>query len=335
MKKSILLALFMWVGLATAPVCAADTNGMPAAPVALRPSVEVRRSVIRLSDVFDGIADTEDRDIALAPEPGKSVTYNAPVLAQLAQQYRLAWKPVSLADQTVLTRAATEISADMVRAKVLEKIQSLDPGVRDASEIVFDNRRVGLSLPADQKPDFALNNFAYNAQTHRFQTEVVAQDENKAPQIQTVTGRLIVRVEVPTLIKRTQAQTVIGPRDMVTVTMDEDHLPKDVLTDSAQIVGKVLRVDAQEGDMLRARDLLPQRLVTRGALVTLKIETPFMQITARGRSLVDGAKGDVVQITNLQSKRLVEGVVESDGTVRVDLANKNNVSLSGNGIQGG
>jgi len=59
------------------------------------------------------------------------------------------------------------------------------------------------------------------------------------------------------------------------------------------------------------------KLVARGKLVTLLIETPFMNLSAQGKALQDGSAGDVVRVLNLQSDRVIEGIAESDGVVRV------------------
>jgi len=59
------------------------------------------------------------------------------------------------------------------------------------------------------------------------------------------------------------------------------------------------------------------RLIKRGEIVTLKIMTPFMQITTKGRALQDGAHGESVRVTNTRSKKIIEGVVIESGVVRV------------------
>ena len=73
---------------------------------------------------------------------------------------------------------------------------------------------------------------------------------------------------------------------------------------------------------VRERDVIPPRLVVRGTLVTMKIETPFMTVTAQGRALQDGKLGDVVRVINTQSNRTIEGTVEAAGVVRMPTAQK-------------
>ena len=57
-------------------------------------------------------------------------------------------------------------------------------------------------------------------------------------------------------------------------------------------------------------------LSLRGSLVTMKIETPFMTVTAQGKAQQDGAEGEIVRVINTQSNRVVEGTVTGPGMYR-------------------
>lgn len=298
-------------------ICAVAFPAWAGSPVTLRHNVEIKGPSIRLSDVFDGLPDGLDRDIAIAPAPGKSVTYDLRVLNGLTDQYRLEWQPQSTSEKTVLTRAATLISADMLQSAVLQKIKDKIKNDRTSVEILFDKRDLEIFLPANQAPDFSLINFTYDEPNHRFRTEFVAQAEGHPTVNQTITGRVIVKKSVPVLTRRLAAGTAIGKGDLTWLTLNEDQIGSDVLTDAAQIVGQELRHDQVEDEVLRVHDVIEPRLVTRGALVTLKIQTPLMLITTQGKALQDGTKGDVVRVTNVQSNRIVEGTVEATGVVRV------------------
>lgn len=287
--------------------------------VTLKTTTEVNRPAIRLADVFDGVPEGIDRDIATAPAPGKSVTYDVHVLSKLAEQYRLDWQPQSLSDRAVLTRAATRITQDMILAAVLDKLKEQD--IKGKVEAVFDNRALEVDLPADRQPDFALNNFEYDASTKRFRADIRA-ETGSSPIILPVTGRVNVSRNVPVLAHRLDVGATIAEADLEWMTVPDEHVTVDTVTEAAQVVGHELRHDVTVGQPLRTHDVMPQRLVVRGSIVTMKIETPYMLITAQGRALQDGGAGDVVRVTNTQSNRVVEGVVEASGIVRIPTAQK-------------
>ncbi len=289
--------------------------------VMLRPARSIESDIIRLSDVFEGVPDNKEADIAIAPAPGKSVTYNAAVVASVAKQHKLAWQPQSQADQIVLTRAATTITPAMIQKAVMAKIQEegrLPSGVAD---VVFDNKHLAVLLPSEQVPDFSLVNFSYDQATHRFRAALSLPAMPQAPS-PTVSGRLIVKKSVPVLASRLTTGTVISARDLNWIMVPEEQLSNDILAQADHIVGQELRHDQAEGDFIRTRDIIPPRLVTRGDLVTLKIETPTMLITTQGRALQDGARHDAVRVKNSQSGRIVEGLVEADGIIRVTTLQK-------------
>jgi flagella basal body P-ring formation protein FlgA len=65
--------------------------------------------------------------------------------------------------------------------------------------------------------------------------------------------------------------------------------------------------------------LQPNVLVRRGQQVTLIAANSGVQIRAQGQALTEGAVDQRVRVQNVSSLKVVEGVVESDGAVRVGL----------------
>jgi len=57
--------------------------------------------------------------------------------------------------------------------------------------------------------------------------------------------------------------------------------------------------------------------VSRDQSVMLIYETPGLYLTGRGKALESGTEGDTVSVTNLQSKRTVQGVVTGPGQVSI------------------
>ncbi len=287
--------------------------------IVLKPASEVNSPSVKLSDVFSGVPVALDRAIATAPAPGKSVTYDVNVLKKLAVNNRLDWQPESLADRAVITRAATKISQDMIESAVLDKLKS--EKLNGKIEIMFDNKALEINLPADRAPKFTLNNFDFDALNKRFRSELVA-ETGATPLVLPVTGRVVVKRDVPMLARRLERGMTIGESDIAWITVATDKLTNDVITDPSQLIGRELRHDLASGQPISARAIIPARLVTRGSLVTMKIQTPYMTVTAQGRALQDGAVGDVVRVTNTQSNRTVEGTVEGAGVIRIHTAQR-------------
>jgi flagella basal body P-ring formation protein FlgA len=279
-----------------------------------KPLSEINGPSIRLSDVFTGVPDNVDRPIATAPAAGKSVTYNLKILTALAEKYHLDWRPSSLADRVVLTRAFTPITKDMIETAVLDKVK--EAGVKGKIDVLLDNRAIDVKLPANRDPKFALNDFDYDPINKRFRSKLFAETGEK-PIALPVTGRVVVKIDVPVLTRRLESGTTIGKADIDWITVTDDRLTPGTITDPAQLVGREVRNGTGEGQPLHSRDVIPPRLVTRGAIIIIKIQTPHLLITTQGRAMQDGAAGDVVRVTNTQSKRVIEGTVDGAGVVRV------------------
>lgn len=286
-------------------------------------AVEVRQAAVRLSDVFTGIPQDADDEIAQAPTPCRQETYDVNVLTRLASKYHLNWKARSLADHVTVTAACTRISADAIALQIKQALTDKGIGgeVKDSIDVAFDNHALEVDLPADQTPGFSLNNFTYDAVSKYFRADVVAQSSS-GPFAVPVTGRITVKHSVPVLAHRLEGGAVIAANDIDWVAVPDDRINASVITESNQLVGFQLRRDTEGGQIFHSHDVMPPQFVSRGKLVTLKIETDFMTLTAQGKALQDGGPGDVVRVLNLQSDRVVEGVAESDGMVRVSIADK-------------
>jgi flagella basal body P-ring formation protein FlgA len=311
--------LGLWLVLAcstgSSTPCVANTA------VTLKPEVEIKRFAVRLSDLFTGVPTEIDRDIAQAPPPCKPAIYDQNVLNKLADTYRLDWQAEPSADHAVVTSACARITNDMIRDAVIAKLK-LDRTTKDRSfELTFDNHALEIDLPADQNTDFTLANFSYDASSKRFRADLTAQTE-RGPFVQSVTGHVAVKRTVPILAHRVEAGMTISENDLDWQQVPEERITADIITEGSQLVGRELRRDTAEGEILHAHDVVSPRLVLRGALVTMKIETPFITVTAQGKSQQDGAQGDTVRVVNTQSNRVVEGTVTGPGTIEIRTTQK-------------
>jgi flagella basal body P-ring formation protein FlgA len=91
------------------------------------------------------------------------------------------------------------------------------------------------------------------------------------------------------------------------------------VSDTASLQGHRLKRALPVGTALTVEMLVPDLLVRRGQQVTLIAATGPVQIRAQGQALTEGAAEDRVRVQNVSSLKVVEGVVESAGVVRVGL----------------
>lgn len=288
-----------------------------AAGIAHNPAIQIDRPAILLGDVFTGLPAAANVEIATAPVPGRSVTYDYNVLNKLAQRYEIAWRAHDFNDRTVITRASSRITTDMIKAAVIAELK--EKSLIGEIDVALDQRLLQIDLPAALPPDFRLYDFTYDKTSQRFRAELLAAVDTPHFLQVAVTGRAMNVVTVPVLNKVLPAGTVIGKADLEWIKLPADRAG-DYLRAETGLVGMELRRQLPEQSALRPQDVVPPRVVLRGSLVTMQIVAPNMMLTAQGRALQDGAVGDVVRVTNTQSNRVVEATVLQAGIVQVGVA---------------
>lgn len=89
------------------------------------------------------------------------------------------------------------------------------------------------------------------------------------------------------------------------------------LTDPADAVGLVARVNLRADSVVYQRQLSAPKLVTRGDTVTVASSQGHVRVTAQAIALTDGVYGERVEVRNPRSNRIVTAWVTGPGTVAV------------------
>lgn len=287
----------------------------PAGMVRLKTDVELDDSVLRLSDLFEPLAPIADASIARAPAPGKRVELSARWLATVARSYGIDWRPDSRFDRAVVTRRSTTIEAPLIKAVLRDALA--EEGVGGDITIILDDPALALHLPVDSLASLGLTGLAYNPSSGRFRVQAVAPAEGTPIAKVTVTGRAATMAEIPVPRRRILPGEIIRPRDLDWRSLPVNRLAADSVLDHRAIVGKSPRRALKAGEPVRAAILQEPVLVAKNALVTLRLVTDRMVLTAQGRALEPGSKGETVRIVNTKSRAMVSGVVLASGAVEV------------------
>lgn len=104
--------------------------------------------------------------------------------------------------------------------------------------------------------------------------------------------------------------------DVTTVTRLLPNPPAGVLESPEFAIGRVALRDLGAGVTLNAAQLKAPQTVRRGQAVTLALAHGPIAVRVAGTALKDGAIGERIPVRNVNSKRIVEGVVLADGVVQ-------------------
>ena len=131
------------------------------------------------------------------------------------------------------------------------------------------------------------------------------------------------RVDVygPVLIARQPLarSTVIQDGDLELVERNLANLPHGYYSDSEPIAGMLAKRTIAAATVITPQMLQAPKLVKRGQRVTLIAESGALRIRSVGKALSDGKSGDVVRVRAEGSQRVVDGVVVSQGVIKVAL----------------
>ena len=84
-----------------------------------------------------------------------------------------------------------------------------------------------------------------------------------------------------------------------------------------ELVGKVARRTLLPGRLIARTAIGDPELISRGTIVRAVLSTGSLQMRTAVLALQGGGLGSVIQVRNVDSGKVITGIVQADGTVRV------------------
>lgn len=134
-----------------------------------------------------------------------------------------------------------------------------------------------------------------------------------------VSVRVTYRAEVLVAARALPRGAIIGAGDLVVEERDLDDGGFGWLSDTAEALGKQVNRPLRAGTPVSTSVLEEMPVVTRGQRVWLVAESAYLQVRMMASALQDGAPGELIRVRNLETEKVVEGVVGEDGVVRIRL----------------
>ncbi len=125
------------------------------------------------------------------------------------------------------------------------------------------------------------------------------------------------RVNVLVLKHAVARDAKLGAADVVSETRKVSGPGTAYLNSVLELNGRIVKRPLAAGTTLSADMFSADLIVRRGQEVTLLSQGGAIEVRASGRVMADAAAGARVQVQNMSSMRIVEGVVESADVVRV------------------
>lgn len=291
------------------------TGAKAALAANLKPSALITDTVLRVGDLFDGIAsDKADTVLGPAPQPGKEMVLNATTLLRIASALDLSWRPGSTGDQITIRSAATIIDSDTVESLISEKLyeNGMDGKFKLNVGSIPD-----IILPHDMPPEAEIFAFSFNPQKDSFEAKIAAPSASNPVREYTVTGTVERLVSLPVLRSGLKNGDIIGSNDIDYIDIYQKDVQRDYMLKAESMFGMTPRRMVMAGKPVRDLELENPQIVNRGSGVTLVYKDGPLTLSARGKSLENGARGDLIRVMNMNSNRSLEGLVTAENEVTV------------------
>jgi len=108
-------------------------------------------------------------------------------------------------------------------------------------------------------------------------------------------------------------------QDLKLVETDISGLRSGYYESLHDVIGKQLTRSVRIGAAITMPVVKDPRQVKRGQSINLIAEAGGLRVQMKGKALADGSSGERIQVRNLSTKRVVEGVVTSATTVMVNM----------------
>lgn len=302
------------VMLAVALICLAAMPVLAGAP-ALRAHATARADVVTLGDLVDGLPEAVAATAAFrAPAVGETGTIQAARIVEAAARHGVRLAETGVA-QVVVSRAGRRIDLAEVEGALRAALELRHGVEARATGILLDGTPPALPSVADDAQVVA-EDVTYDPRTRRFSARLAVTGTGARP-LARVAGQAIELIEVQVLSRALSRGETVAASDIATERRPRAAVTGDAVPDTGSLAGRVARRALPVGTVLRAGDLAKAEIVARGEIVTIVYEIPGMVLTMRGRANEAGGQGDVISVTNPQSKRTLQATVSAPGKVTV------------------
>jgi flagella basal body P-ring formation protein FlgA len=295
---------------APAPLPAPQAQPEPEGPT-LKREATVTGEIVRIGDLIGNAGAVADVAIFRAPDLGHTGSVPVARVVDAVRPHHIIQLDTRGLDEVLVTRASRVITVKDLEARLLRALA----GQSDFAE----TKDLGISFDAEVRPfqiepnaELTIARLSYNQGTHRFDAALeLPGGAGRRPTLR-VTGTLVETGEAVVALRAVMQGEVLKAADVMV-----ERRPKADAIAIEDVLGFTTKRAFKPGQVIRAGDVMKRDLVGRNETVTIFYEAPGMMLSTRGKALDAGAKGDVVNVLNIQSNRTIQGTVTGPGRVNV------------------
>lgn len=303
------------LSLAFVATLLAGTSALAQEAMRLKSEITVTGETVRLDQLIEGVGEKGAIAMFRAPQPGHRGTIRADRIIEAAREHGI--RGIETADivSVAITRPGRTVSRDDMQEAIARV--AAERGALGNLDIVIDDHHAARMVDAARGEALKVAHFLRDMRTGRFEARLTLPGGLDGPDGWTVTGSIVEMREVAVPVGDLDRGEAIQAKDVVLVRRPAAQVGADVVRPLSDLIGMVPRRALKAGEMIRSADLAKPILVEKASLVTVTYVTKGLTLTMRGRAQGSGSMGDPVKVQNLQSKKIVEGVVTGSAQVTI------------------
>jgi flagella basal body P-ring formation protein FlgA len=282
----------------------------------LRADVVVSGDIVRIGDLIDNAGIVANVPVFRAPRLGQTGTIPAAQVLDAVRAHALVGLDPGNVSEVTVTRASRTVAVDEIEAAVTAALaKSYALGNAADISLSFPRPLRALHLEPAQTGALQVDQLRFDPPTGRFDGFLTAAG---APGLQVrLSGTATVTTETVALVRPLVRGKIIKQSDITLQRVPRAQVTPDTLVHPDQAIGMAARSSINTGAPLRMSDLMKPQLVERNESVTIMYQAPGLMLAVRGKASEGGAEGDMIDVVNLQSKRVIRATVVGRGQVTV------------------
>lgn len=169
----------------------------------------------------------------------------------------------------------------------------------------------------DQPLTVEIRGLQFEQKAHRWNASLVFISNGEVVSALPAAGRFDEMVELPVLKHEVRSGEVIGKNDIEIHDFSQKQIRTDTITDLAALIGKSPIRTISASRPVREHEIASPAIIKKNGLVQVHYTAPGMLISTSGQAMMDGAKGDVIDVRNTTSRKILRAVIEDANTVSI------------------
>jgi flagella basal body P-ring formation protein FlgA len=284
---------------------------------ALRASVTVTGDVVRIGDLIDNAGAAAEVPIFRSPDLGTRGAVATDRIVDAIRPHQLIDIDTRGLSEVVVTRSSRTITGPEIAARISQALSG-HFGLGEARNVTvyFDRDIHNLQVEPDATGELQVLGLTYDPRTTRFDvTFDLPSSATLHRQPARYTGTALETVPAVTVQHPVEHGEVLKESDLAIVRRPKTESA--AITDMSAVVGLAARHPLRPDQPLRMADLMKPEIVARNDTVTIVYQAPGLMLTLSGQAQEAGALGDTIGVLNVESKRVVQGVISAPGRVTV------------------